>query len=131
MSHGQVYLPRAHVSRIKTINCAICTDFNLSKRPTTPAASCERRCGMSIISEKSMSDLAKLFPELTVKQLEVTVLFSYGMSIEDISALRNVSVTNTRKLLKASIKALHVFTSNALRCVFLTRISLNQSITIS
>lgn len=86
---------------------------------------------MSIISEKSMSDLAKLFPELTVKQLEVTVLFSYGMSIEDISALRNVSVTNTRKLLKASIKALHVFTSNALRCVFLTRISLNQSITIS
>ena len=76
------------------------------------------------ISPDVVSSLEGLFPELSIKQIEVVTMFSSGVSVEDIALSRHTSVTATRKLLNRTMEAFDVFSLQALRVIIQTRLSM-------
>ena len=79
---------------------------------------------MSIVNSVITTDLKDIFPELSEKQLEVTLIYSSGMSISDIAFSQSVSETTIKKLLRVAMTCFSVFSLSSLRAVVQTRISM-------
>lgn len=77
-----------------------------------------------LLSPEMIDNLTTIFPELSLKQIEVVTMFSSGVSVEDISLSRHASITSTRKLLNRAMEAFDVFSLQALRVVIQTRLSM-------
>lgn len=74
---------------------------------------------------KGASDeLAKIFPELSPAQIEVAMMYSSGMSVDDISTHRGTSAVNTRKLLRGCVSTMNISSLNSLSGTVQSRLSI-------
>ena len=76
------------------------------------------------LCDQMTSILEDIFPELSTKQVETAIMYSSGVSIDDIALSRHTSVTSTKKMLNRSMEALNVFSLQSLRVVMQTRLSM-------
>ena len=79
---------------------------------------------MNLVNDFMKADLKDIFPELSEKQMEATLMFSSGMSISEIALFRNVSETSIKRVLRAAMTDFSVFSLNSLRAIVQTRISM-------
>lgn len=76
---------------------------------------------MEILNDRILSDCHKLFPELTIWQLEITVLYSSGLTQSEIAKIKQISKQAVSKALNESKKRYRLDRVESIRCVFIAR----------
>lgn len=76
---------------------------------------------MDILRNGNLSNCHKLFPELTVWQLEIIILYSSGLTQKEISDIKNISKQAVSKALNESKDRYHLETIQSIRSVFIAR----------
>ncbi|MGL4723272.1 MAG: hypothetical protein ACRCWW_02010 [Scandinavium sp.] len=76
---------------------------------------------MDILDIGTLSNCHKLFPELTIWQLEITVLFSSGLTQNEIARAKNISRQAVSKALNESKKRYQLENIESIRSVFIAR----------
>lgn len=83
---------------------------------------------MSIISEYHLQQIHKSFPEITILQFEVVVMYSAGFKQSEIAKLKKVSRQSICKTLNECKGKFNLENIEQIRCIFLTRILLCMDI---
>jgi len=76
---------------------------------------------MDIFKDGSLSNCHKLFPELTIWQLEIIVLYSSGLTQKEIANIKNISKQAVSKALNESKDRYHLENIESIRYVFIAR----------
>lgn len=76
---------------------------------------------MDILRNGNLSNCHKLFPELTIWQLEIIILFSSGLTQKEIAYIKNISKQAVSKALNQSKDRYHLETIESIRYVYIAR----------
>ncbi|MFG6655658.1 hypothetical protein ACG0Z5_14455 [Scandinavium sp. M-37] len=76
---------------------------------------------MDILNSSSLSNIHKIFPELTTWQLEIIILYSSGLSQSEIAKLKKISKQAVSKALNESKKRYRLEKVESIRYVFIAR----------
>lgn len=79
---------------------------------------------MVIIDPIRMTILRKIFPEINDVKIEVFTLFSFGMTIREISDYRETTTQAVYKVLRELCEQYSSPSNEALKTLYITRLSL-------
>ncbi|TDN47445.1 MarR family transcriptional regulator [Scandinavium goeteborgense] len=76
---------------------------------------------MDVLINGSLNNCHKLFPELTIWQLEIMVLYSAGLTQKEIASIKKISKQAVSKALNDSKDRYHLENLESIRYVFIAR----------